>query len=105
MTRIGLTEEADVRAEALVKGKEGMFLRVAINGGGCGGYQYDFDITEKTERDLMVSDCVITDPISAKYMDGAIIDYVDEVKGSYFKVDNPLAQSTCGCGESFSVKE
>lgn len=83
------------------------FLRVAIMGGGCSGFQYlfgfdtelaDDDITHKWENGR-----VIVDSMSMDYIKGATLNYVNEFDGEFFSVDNPSAQSSCGCGSSFSI--
>ena len=82
-------------------------LRVAVNGGGCSGFQYDFSLTtERAEDDLAVERdgvTVLVDPVSLDYMAGSELDYADELIGAAFKVKNPLAAASCGCGVSFSV--
>ncbi|MEO1015703.1 MAG: iron-sulfur cluster insertion protein ErpA [Pseudomonadota bacterium] len=85
----------------------GSMLRVAVNGGGCSGFQYDFEIVQAQGEDdyLIERDgvTVLVDQISAEYMPGAEIDYADELIGAAFKINNPVATASCGCGTSFSV--
>jgi len=86
---------------------DGLYLRVFIEGGGCSGFQYGFafdrNITEDdylfTENDVMF----IVDSMSGEYLDGAVIDYKKNLMGSQFTIENPNAQTTCGCGSSFQV--
>jgi iron-sulfur cluster assembly accessory protein len=82
-------------------------LRVSVEGGGCSGFQYRFDIErEPADDDIVVERDgikVVVDPVSLQYMVGSKIDYVDELIGSSFKVENPKATSGCGCGTSFSL--
>ena len=86
---------------------EGAMLRVSVEGGGCSGFQYKFD----TERDRADDDIVIEksgatvliDPVSLNYMTGSEIDFVDDLIGSSFKVNNPQATASCGCGTSFAL--
>ena len=82
-------------------------LRVAVTGGGCSGFQYNFAIDDAaTSHDLVVECCgatVLIDPISLDFLKGAEIDFVDDLIGASFKVNNPNATSSCGCGTSFSV--
>lgn len=84
-----------------------MFLRVGVKGGGCSGFSYSLDLTEnKTDRDEAWTQHdveVICDPKSHLYLDGATIDFKDEVMGRGFVFSNPNASSTCGCGHSFSA--
>ncbi len=85
------------------------FLRVEIAGGGCNGFQYIFKLDDKTKEDdveILKQDqklIVITDEISLPLLQNAEIDFVQELGASYFKVTNPNAASSCGCGSSFSV--
>jgi len=81
-------------------------IRVFVQGGGCSGMQYGFAIEEEqNEDDFEIpagSLSVLVDSISAQYLQNAQIDYVDDLNGSQFKISNPNAQTTCGCGSSFS---
>ena len=81
-------------------------LRVAVKGGGCSGFQYVFEIVEKANDEDQVfekEDCrVIIDKTSLQFLEGAEIDYSEELIGSSFKINNPNATSSCGCGTSFS---
>lgn len=81
-------------------------VRVFVQGGGCSGMQYGFTIDdEQNEDDFEVpagSLSVLVDSISAQYLENASIDYVEDLSGSQFKISNPNAQTTCGCGSSFS---
>ena len=82
-------------------------LRVFVTGGGCSGFKYGFTFDENTEDgDLSVENGGVTllvDPMSLQYLTGAEIDYKDDVNGAQFVIRNPNAQTTCGCGSSFSV--
>ena len=81
-------------------------LRVAVKGGGCSGFQYVFNVVEKINDDDQVfekENCrVIIDKTSLQFLEGAEIDYTEELIGSNFKISNPNATSSCGCGTSFS---
>ena len=81
-------------------------LRVAVKGGGCSGFQYVINIVEKANEDDQVfekEDCrVVIDKTSLQFLEGAEIDYSEELIGSSFKINNPNATSSCGCGTSFS---
>tara|TARA_B100000700_G_C14757545_1_gene720497 strand:+ start:303 stop:641 length:339 start_codon:yes stop_codon:yes gene_type:complete len=81
-------------------------LRVAVKGGGCSGFQYVFKIVAKVNKDDQVfekEDCrVVIDKTSLQFLEGAEIDYSEELIGSSFKISNPNATSSCGCGTSFS---
>ena len=82
-------------------------LRVAVEGGGCSGFQYEISMdSEIKENDLILSEneCrVVIDPISLEFLSGAIIDFKEELIGSKFVIENPNATSSCGCGTSFSI--
>lgn len=82
-------------------------LRVSVEGGGCSGFQYKFDLVDAAEDDDLVVErdgaTVLIDSISLPYLAGSEIDYVQELIGSSFKVTNPNATASCGCGTSFSV--
>lgn len=82
-------------------------IRAFVQGGGCSGLSYGFTIdTEQTEDDFVIADnLVLVDGSSMQYLEGATIDYVEDLIGSSFKVVNPNAETTCGCGSSFSVSD
>ena len=82
-------------------------LRVAVTGGGCSGFQYNFALDDTATSDDLVIErdgaVVLVDPMSLDFLKGAEIDFVDDMIGATFKVNNPNATSSCGCGTSFSV--
>jgi iron-sulfur cluster assembly accessory protein len=84
-----------------------LMLRVAVTGGGCSGFQYNFALEDaKGEDDLVLERdgaVILIDSLSLDFLRGAEIDYVDDLIGAAFKINNPNAQSSCGCGTSFSV--
>ena len=105
---VTVTDRAARRiGEILRQEPAGTMLRVSVEGGGCSGFQYRFD----TERERADSDVVIErsgatvliDPVSLNYMAGSEIDFVDDLIGAAFKIANPNATASCGCGTSFSV--
>ena len=103
-----MTERAARRIGQILRNEPaGLMLRVSVEGGGCSGFQYRFDfVAAKADDDLVLARdgaTVLVDPVSAQYMAGAEIDYVDDLIGSSFKINNPVATSSCGCGTSFSV--
>ena len=103
-----LTDRAATRvARILEKERPGSALRIAVNGGGCSGFQYSFDIvTDRAGDDLTLARdgaTVLIDPVSLEYMKGCRIDFVDDLIGQSFKIDNPNATASCGCGTSFSI--
>jgi iron-sulfur cluster assembly accessory protein len=108
MTNVTLTERAARRiGEILKEEPDGVMLRVSVEGGGCSGFQYKFDLERsKAADDLVLARdgvVVLIDPVSVQYMAGAEIDFVDDLIGASFKVKNPIATASCGCGTSFSV--
>lgn len=84
-----------------------MHLRMFVQGGGCSGFSYGFTLDEEVNEDDWEipagSSTILVDTMSAQYLVGAEVDYVEELMGASFKINNPQAQSTCGCGSSFSV--
>ena len=93
--------------EILRREPSGTMLRVSVEGGGCSGFQYKFDIDRAQAADDVVirSDgaTVLIDQISLGYLAGSEIDYVDDLIGASFKINNPQATASCGCGTSFSI--
>jgi iron-sulfur cluster assembly protein/iron-sulfur cluster insertion protein len=105
---ITLTDTATSKVSELIKaeGEEGLALRVAVRPGGCSGFSYEmFFDTDFADDDVLSSfgDVkVVVDPSSAQLLSGATLDYKDGLQGAGFSIDNPNAQRTCGCGQSFS---
>ena len=105
---VTMSPRAARRIGDILKGEPpGSMLRVSVEGGGCSGFQYKFDIERaKTDDDLVITRdgvTVLVDSISVNYMKGAEIDFVDDLIGASFKVKNPNATAGCGCGTSFSL--
>ena len=108
MTPITVTERAAHRIKEIIAGAPGKrHLRVSVMGGGCSGFQYGFELDHaRNDDDLAVEKngaTVVIDSVSLGYMEGAEIDFVDDLIGASFKVKNPLATASCGCGTSFSL--
>ena len=84
-----------------------VMLRVAVEGGGCSGFQYQFDLVSELHADDLVVErdgaAALVDEMSLILLKGSVIDYVDELSGAEFRVRNPNAKSSCGCGVSFSI--
>jgi iron-sulfur cluster insertion protein len=104
---ITLTQSAQEKIkEILIDETPESRLRMFIQGGGCSGFSYGFTIDEvKNEDDFEIESggtSVLIDSMSIQYVTGAEIDYIDDLQGSRFNIKNPQAQSTCGCGSSFS---
>jgi iron-sulfur cluster assembly accessory protein len=105
---ITLSERATRRIAEILKAEAAPALvRVSVEGGGCSGFQYRFDlVTETTQDDLVVERDgarVVVDPISLGFLQGAELDFVDDLIGAQFKLNNPNVTAACGCGTSFSV--
>jgi iron-sulfur cluster assembly accessory protein len=103
-----VTDRAAKRvSQILAKEASGAMLRVAVKGGGCSGFQYAFEIeTQKADDDHVIEKNgvqVLVDPVSVDFLKGARIDFVDDLIGQSFKIDNPNATASCGCGTSFTV--
>ena len=79
------------------------YLRISIQGGGCSGFNYVFDFEQAKEEDDFELGKVLIDSMSMQYLSGATLDYQEDDMGSQFVIKNPNAQTTCGCGSSFSV--
>ena len=107
---IALTDTATSKVKELLDAEDQpeLFLRVAVRPGGCSGMSYDmFFDSERADDDIEAiygdgAVRVVVDPASAQYLDGASLDYKDGLQGAGFTINNPNAQRTCGCGQSFS---
>ena len=106
---ITITESAKAKILDLFaeEGNPDLKLRTFVQGGGCSGFSYGFtfdEIMNEDDFEVPLGDCkVLIDAMSMQYVQGASIDYKEDLQGSEFKITNPNAQSTCGCGSSFSV--
>lgn len=103
-----LTERAARRIEEIAaKEAANKLFRVSVEGGGCSGFQYKFDLVGAQEADDFVVERagarMLIDPVSLDYLKGSEIDFVDDLMGASFRIRNPNAQSSCGCGTSFSL--
>ena len=106
--KVDMTESAAKRIAAIVAKEPGKTaLRVAVEGGGCSGFSYKFDLVgEKNDDDVVIERNgapVFIDDLSLVYMGGSVIDFVDDLMGQSFQIRNPNAVASCGCGTSFSV--
>jgi iron-sulfur cluster assembly accessory protein len=105
---ISLTESAAKRVAWIAERQSRpAVLRLAVDGGGCAGFTYKFELAEAAENDDTVAETdgvkLVVDPISLELVKGSAVDFVEDLNGAAFKVLNPNAQSGCGCGSSFSV--
>jgi len=111
MSEVSLSKNALDRIKEITskEGNIGKFLRISISGGGCSGFQYIFELDDKSkEDDVKIASSgdkslAVTDNTSLEFLKGAEIDFKNELGASYFKVINPNATDNCGCGSSFSV--
>lgn len=106
--QVTLSDAAAVRIADILAGETGKSaLRVSVEGGGCSGFSYKFDLVDGTDDDDLVLEKgkarVLIDSLSLVYMDGSEIDFVDNLMGQSFQINNPNAVASCGCGTSFSI--
>ena len=101
---IKFTDKAIKQINHLLTQKDkGSFFRIAIKGGGCSGFQYDFSFDKSIEKDDLKFENILIDKGSADLLKGSEVDYVSELIGDSFKISNPKTKSSCGCGISFSL--
>ena len=107
MESLLVTNTAAKKILELSKKKEKKMLRITVTGGGCQGFQYNLDMENNSkEKDIIIkkkSAVVVVDKNSLNLIKGSVIDFVDDLIGSRFKINNPKATSSCGCGTSFSL--
>jgi iron-sulfur cluster assembly accessory protein len=108
MTSVQVTDRAARRISEIISGEtQGTMLRVSVKAGGCTGFQYAFDLVRDRDADDHVIEkggaTVLIDDVSLPLMQGAEIDFVDDLIGASFKINNPNAVQTCGCGTSFTI--
>lgn len=105
---VTISERAAKRIGEILKSEgTGAMLRISVEGGGCSGFQYKFDVERaQADDDIVIardSAVVLVDPTSVDYLAGSEVDYVDDLIGASFRVNNPNATASCGCGTSFSI--
>ena len=101
-----VTDRAFTRLAEIGAGDQGQALRVAVEGGGCSGFQYDIKLDAPAKDDVILEgngQKVVVDSISLPFLTGATIDFTEELIGARFTIENPNASSSCGCGTSFSM--
>ena len=106
--QITVSDRAAKQIAAIIASETGSkMLRVSVEGGGCSGFQYKFDLVQdRSDDDLAIEKggiTVLIDSVSQMYMEGSEIDFADELIGAAFKINNPNATASCGCGTSFSI--
>ncbi len=107
-TNVTVTDRAARKIGEILKAEpSGSMLRVSVHGGGCSGFQYKFDVERtKADDDIVVARegaTVLIDSVSLQYIAGSEIDFVDDLIGAAFKINNPQAKASCGCGTSFTL--
>lgn len=108
MSTVSLTTSAAERIDWIARrqGKPAI-LRLSVEGGGCSGFQYRFDLAEAPESDDAISETdgvkLVIDPVSLDLVAGSTVDFVESLGGAAFRVENPNAASGCGCGSSFGI--
>ena len=101
---IKFTDKALKQINVLLSKKDkGSFFRIAIKGGGCSGFQYEFSFDKEKNDDDLKYENILIDKTSADFLKGSEVDYVSELIGEQFKINNPQTKSSCGCGVSFSL--
>lgn len=105
---VELTEPAARRIAEILQGEpDGSFLRIGVDGGGCSGFTYTYKIeSDRDDDDLVLARggaLVLIDPISLEFLRGCRVDFIDNLMGRMFKIENPAATASCGCGSSFAV--
>jgi iron-sulfur cluster assembly accessory protein len=98
-----LTPTAKEYLSTMTKHENKNYVRLGVFGGGCSGFTYKWDFVDEAQDGTLVEDLLVIDSISEMFVIGCTVDYVRELGGSYLKVINPQAKSSCGCGESFAV--
>jgi iron-sulfur cluster assembly accessory protein len=101
-----VTERAFERLSEIGAAEQGQVLRVAVEGGGCSGFQYEIKLDAPAEGDLVLEskgERVVVDSVSLPFLSNAVIDFSEELIGARFVIENPNASSSCGCGTSFSM--
>jgi|TARA_B100000686_G_C16495626_1_gene814408 iron-sulfur cluster insertion protein len=106
-TSINISSSAVKRIQGLLPDQKSNYFRVYVTGGGCSGFQYGFKFDDSPAGDDDVLDCggfnILLDSLSYPYLYGSTLDYVEDLSGSRFLINNPNAKTTCGCGESFTI--
>ena len=105
---IKVSDNAATRIKEIMEGEpDGTMFRMSVSGGGCSGFQYNFELVQdKNDDDLAIEKngiIVLVDSISQMYLEGSELDFSDDLIGAAFKVNNPNATASCGCGTSFSL--
>ena len=100
---INLTKQAKDYLSSMVDSYEKKYAYLSVNGGGCSGFTYKWEMVDDDENGTVIDDLLVLDKMAEMFVIGCTVDYVKELGGSYLKVINPNAKAQCGCGESFGV--
>ncbi|MFN4166185.1 MAG: iron-sulfur cluster insertion protein ErpA [Ferrovibrio sp.] len=107
MVTLNASAARRIRKVAESEGNPALALRISVSGGGCSGFQYSFSLDDAPTADDMVIERdgarLLVDTVSLDYLRGSEVDFVEDLSGAGFRIANPLAQQSCGCGNSFSV--
>lgn len=108
--KFNITDSASIRIAELTKkskDKNVIALRISVDGGGCSGFMYKYDLVDKINDDDFIAEHngvkLLIDPLSQQFLDNATIDFIKELGSTYFQINNPKASAKCGCGNSFSI--
>ena len=101
--KLEFTDRAKNQIEKITKSDEIKYFRIAVQGGGCSGFKYNFSFDNKVEKDDILFDKAVIDKQSLSIISGSIVDFKKEMIGESFSIKNPKASASCGCGLSFSV--
>ena len=101
--KLEFTDRAKNQIEKITKSEEKKYFRIAVQGGGCSGYKYNFSFDNNLEKDDILFDRTIIDKASLEIISGSTVDFKKEMIGESFTINNPKATSSCGCGLSFSA--
>ena len=101
--KLEFTDSAKSQIEKITKSDGKKYFRIAVQGGGCSGFKYDFSFDDKIEKDDILFDKTVIDTQSLDIIAGSVVDFKKEMIGENFSIKNPKASASCGCGLSFSV--
>ena len=101
--KLEFTDRARNQIEKITKSEAKKYFRIAVQGGGCSGYKYNFSFDNNLEKDDILFDRAIIDKASLEIISGSTVDFKKEMIGESFTINNPKATSSCGCGLSFSA--
>ena len=101
--KLEFTDSARSQIDKITKSDEKKYFRIAVHGGGCSGFKYNFSFDDKIEKDDILFDKTVIDKQSLDIIAGSVIDFNKEMIGETFSIKNPKASASCGCGLSFSV--